>query len=97
MPVIREANTKGLWQLSEDIADLAEKARNKKLALDDLAGGTFTVSSLGALAELALHPLLMPQKWQFWVSAAWRLNRYGMAVNFSLGRCCRCHCPMTTG
>ncbi|MEC7956006.1 MAG: 2-oxo acid dehydrogenase subunit E2, partial [Pseudomonadota bacterium] len=49
VPVIREANTKGLWQLSEDIADLAEKARNKKLALDDLAGGTFTVSSLGAL------------------------------------------------
>ena len=58
MPVIREANTKGLWQLSEDIADLAEKARNKKLALDDLAGGTFTVSSLGALGGTGFTPIV---------------------------------------
>ena len=58
VPVIREANTKGLWQLSEDIADLAEKARNKKLALDDLAGGTFTVSSLGALGGTGFTPIV---------------------------------------
>ena len=58
VPVIREANTKGLWQLSEDISDLAEKARNKKLALDDLAGGTFTVSSLGAIGGTGFTPIV---------------------------------------
>ncbi len=58
VPVIREANTKGLWQLSEDISDLAAKARNKKLALDDLAGGTFTVSSLGAIGGTGFTPIV---------------------------------------
>ena len=58
VPVIRQANNKGLWELSENIAELAEKARNKKLALDDLGGGTFTVSSLGAIGGTGFTPIV---------------------------------------
>jgi pyruvate dehydrogenase E2 component (dihydrolipoamide acetyltransferase) len=58
VPVIRGANNQGLWELSENIAELAEKARNKKLALDDLGGGTFTVSSLGAIGGTGFTPIV---------------------------------------
>jgi pyruvate dehydrogenase E2 component (dihydrolipoamide acetyltransferase) len=58
VPVIREANSKGLWELSENIAELAEKARSKKLALDDLGGGTFTVSSLGLIGGTGFTPIV---------------------------------------
>ena len=58
VPVIRGADKKGLWELSENIAELAEKARDKKLALDDLGGGTFTVSSLGSIGGTGFTPIV---------------------------------------
>jgi pyruvate dehydrogenase E2 component (dihydrolipoamide acetyltransferase) len=58
VPVIRGADRKGLWELSENIAELAEKARDKKLALDDLGGGTFTVSSLGSIGGTGFTPIV---------------------------------------
>lgn len=47
-PVIREAESKTMLQISEGVKDLAGKAKNKKLSPDDFAGGTITVSNLGA-------------------------------------------------
>ncbi|MFQ3364259.1 MAG: pyruvate dehydrogenase E2 component (dihydrolipoamide acetyltransferase) [Candidatus Azotimanducaceae bacterium] len=58
VPVIRDANTMGIWQLCEAIGSLAEKARNKKLAMDDLSGGTFTISSLGAIGGTGFTPIV---------------------------------------
>ncbi len=58
VPVIRDADKKDVWALSAEIADLAEKARIKKLGLDDLAGGTFTISSLGALGGTGFTPIV---------------------------------------
>ncbi len=58
VPVIRDANKMGIWQLSEAIGTLAEKARNKKLAMDDLSGGTFTISSLGAIGGTGFTPIV---------------------------------------
>lgn len=47
-PVIREAETKTLQEISAAVKDLAAKAKNKKLSPDEFAGGTITVSNLGS-------------------------------------------------
>jgi pyruvate dehydrogenase E2 component (dihydrolipoamide acetyltransferase) len=47
-PVIKAAETKTLLQISEAVKDLATRAKNKKLSPDEFAGGTITVSNLGA-------------------------------------------------
>jgi pyruvate dehydrogenase E2 component (dihydrolipoamide acetyltransferase) len=46
-PIIRAAETKGLAQIAAESKDLAERARTKKLKLEEFQGGTFTVSNLG--------------------------------------------------
>jgi len=58
VPVIKEANQKTLWELSADIAELSDKARNKKLGINDLQGGTFSVSSLGGLGGTGFTPIV---------------------------------------
>ncbi len=58
VPVIRDANKMGIWQLCEAIGSLAQKARDKKLAMDDLSGGTFTISSLGARGGTGFTPIV---------------------------------------
>ncbi len=58
VPVIKAADEKSIWQLSAEIADLSEKARDKKLAMDDLQGGSFSVSSLGALGGTGFTPIV---------------------------------------
>ena len=47
-PVVRNAQGKTLLEISQEVKDLAERARNKKLSPDQFAGATLTVSSLGA-------------------------------------------------
>ncbi len=47
-PVIRDAAKKSMLELSSSVKDLAAKAKNKKLSPDEFAGGTITVSNLGA-------------------------------------------------
>lgn len=47
-PVIRDAQTKSLPEISAAVKDLAERARNKRLSPDEFSGGTITVSNLGA-------------------------------------------------
>jgi len=47
VPVIRQAHTKGVRQISQDIKQLAELARTKKLKADQMTGSTFTISNLG--------------------------------------------------
>lgn len=58
VPVIRGADELGVWALAERARELAEKARSKKLALDDLSGGTFTISSLGAIGGTGFTPII---------------------------------------
>lgn len=58
VPVIKAADEKSIWQLSSEIAELSDKARDKKLAMDDLQGGSFSVSSLGALGGTGFTPIV---------------------------------------
>ncbi len=58
VPVIKAANRKSIWELSAEVSDLSAKARDKKLGIDDLQGGTFSISSLGALGGTGFTPIV---------------------------------------
>lgn len=58
VPVIRDADRMGIWELSSAINDLADKARRGKLGMNDMQGGTFSVSSLGALGGTGFTPIV---------------------------------------
>ena len=60
VPVIKNAETLSLPEIAKAIADLAERARNKKLRPDDLSGGTFTVTNIGSEGALLDTPVLTP-------------------------------------
>jgi pyruvate dehydrogenase E2 component (dihydrolipoamide acetyltransferase) len=58
VPVVREAGAKTIDDLTAEISDLAERARNGSLAPDELRGSTFTVTSAGKLAGLFQTPIV---------------------------------------
>ena len=58
VPVIRDVDKKGIWELAGDIAELAAKARAGKLTVNDMQGGCFTVSSLGAIGGRGFTPIV---------------------------------------
>jgi 2-oxoglutarate dehydrogenase E2 component (dihydrolipoamide succinyltransferase) len=60
VPVIRACETKGFLQLEKDLGALAVKARDGKLSMADLSGGTFTISNGGTYGSLMSTPILNP-------------------------------------
>lgn len=58
VPVIRDVDKKSLLQLSKELAELAEKARQRKVAADDLKGGTFTISNQGGIGGSFFTPIV---------------------------------------
>lgn len=60
VPVIRNAETKDIWQLAAEIVRLSEAARSGKAAREELTGSTITVTSLGALGGIAATPIINP-------------------------------------
>ena len=58
VPVIKDANEKGIWEISENIMSLAGLARDGKLKPSDMQGGCFTLSSLGAIGGTGFTPIV---------------------------------------
>lgn len=58
VPVVRDADRKSFAEIEKDISDLALKARNNKLGLSDLSGGTFTITNGGTFGSLLSTPIL---------------------------------------
>ncbi len=58
VPIVRDADKKSFADLERDIADFAMKAREGKLKIEDLTGGTFTVSNGGVYGSLVSTPIL---------------------------------------
>jgi len=58
VPVIKDAQDKGIKQIAIEIGELAVKARDKKLSTKDLQGASFTISSQGILGGIAFTPLV---------------------------------------
>ena len=58
VPVIRDVDKKNLLQLSKELAELAEKTRQRKVAADNLKGGTFTISNQGGIGGGFFTPIV---------------------------------------
>lgn len=58
VPVIRDVDKKGLFQLAEEAVALAQKARDGKLMPKEMQGGCFTISSLGAIGGTGFTPIV---------------------------------------
>jgi pyruvate dehydrogenase E2 component (dihydrolipoamide acetyltransferase) len=58
VPVVRDVDKKGLWQLAEETAEMAQKAREGKLTANDMQGGGFSISSLGAIGGKGFTPIV---------------------------------------
>jgi pyruvate dehydrogenase E2 component (dihydrolipoamide acetyltransferase) len=58
VPVIRDADKKSIRDLAAEVAGLAEKARAGKLAIDEMRGGTFTITNLGGIGGTAFSPII---------------------------------------
>lgn len=60
VPIIRNADQKTFAQIEKDILEFSQKARNGKLSMEDLTGGTFTISNGGVYGSLMATPILNP-------------------------------------
>jgi len=58
VPVIKNADKKSVWQLAEEIETVAKKARSGELTLDDVQGGTFTITSVGSIGGTMATPII---------------------------------------
>jgi len=60
VPIIRNAETKSIEGIEREIKELAEKARDKKLTIQEMTGGTFTITNGGVFGSLMSTPILNP-------------------------------------
>ena len=60
VPVVRDVDQKGIFDLARELAELSAKARGKKLRSNDLEGASFTISSLGGIGGTAFTPIINP-------------------------------------
>jgi len=58
VPVIRDVDKKSLWELAEEVIEIAGKARDRKLRPDEMRGGCFTISSLGVIGGRGFTPIV---------------------------------------
>ena len=58
VPVLRDVDKKSLLQLSKEVNELAEKARERKITLDEMKGGTFTISNQGGIGGGHFTPIV---------------------------------------
>ncbi|HEY1186040.1 MAG TPA: 2-oxo acid dehydrogenase subunit E2, partial [Gemmata sp.] len=58
VPVIRDADKKSIRDLASEVSALAVKARDNKLAIDEMRGGTFTITNLGGIGGTAFTPIV---------------------------------------
>jgi pyruvate/2-oxoglutarate dehydrogenase complex dihydrolipoamide acyltransferase (E2) component len=58
VPVLRDADQKGVFDLAKEIESLSQKAQQGKLAMNDLQGASFTISSLGAIGGTGFTPII---------------------------------------
>ena len=58
VPVLRDVDKKSLFQLSKDVQELADKARDRKVSLEEMKGGTFTISNQGGIGGGHFTPIV---------------------------------------
>jgi pyruvate dehydrogenase E2 component (dihydrolipoamide acetyltransferase) len=58
VPVVRDADRKGVFDLARELSEISKNARDKKLKAGDMQGGTFSISSLGGIGGSAFTPII---------------------------------------
>ena len=58
VPIVRHADTKGIFELASELAKASEKARAGKLSLDEMQGGGFTITNLGGIGGTSFTPIV---------------------------------------
>jgi pyruvate dehydrogenase E2 component (dihydrolipoamide acetyltransferase) len=58
VPVVKDADKKGVFDIARDMTDLSKKARDGKLGMGDMTGATFTISSLGGIGGTYFTPII---------------------------------------
>ncbi len=58
VPVLRDVDKKSITVLAQELAEVAERARQKKLAVEEMRGGTFTITNLGGIGGTAFSPIV---------------------------------------
>ncbi len=58
VPVIKDVEKKSIFQVARELGDLSDKARNGRIALEEIQGGTFTVTNIGALGGVMSTPII---------------------------------------
>lgn len=79
VPVIRDADQKGLAEVESQIIDYGQKAQKGKLSIDEMTGGTFTISNGGVFGSLMSMPILNPP--QTAILGMHKIQERPMAVN----------------
>ncbi|MDP5060016.1 MAG: 2-oxoglutarate dehydrogenase complex dihydrolipoyllysine-residue succinyltransferase [Pseudomonadales bacterium] len=79
VPVLRDADSLTLAEIEEQIRDLGLKAKDNKLAIDDMTGGTFTISNGGVFGSLLSTPILNPP--QTGILGMHKIQDRPMAIN----------------
>ena len=79
VPVLRNADNMGLAQIEKEIREFGEKARDGKLSIEEMTGGTFTISNGGVFGSLLSTPILNPP--QTAVLGMHKIQERPMAVN----------------
>ena len=82
VPVLRDADKKGLAEIERSISDFGARARDGKLTLDELSGGTFTISNGGVYGSLMSSPILNPP--QSGILGIHKIQERPIAVNGSV-------------
>jgi pyruvate dehydrogenase E2 component (dihydrolipoamide acetyltransferase) len=62
VPIVRDVDKKSLTELSLELGELAEKARNRKLTTEEMQGGNFTISNLGGIGGTSFTPIVYPNQ-----------------------------------
>ena len=77
VPVVKDVDKKTIYELSEELIDLSQRARNKKLKPSEMVGGTFTISSLGGIGGKFFTPIINPPEVAILgISKSWWDNIY---------------------
>ncbi|MGH7200238.1 MAG: 2-oxo acid dehydrogenase subunit E2, partial [Planctomycetaceae bacterium] len=58
VPVIRDADQKTVLDIADELTDLADRARARKLQMDEMQGGTFTITNLGGIGGTSFTPII---------------------------------------
>lgn len=93
VPVIKNASERSFVGLGRELNNLAEKARNKKLAPDDVRGGTFSISNFGGFGTIIGQPIInQPQVAIFGIGA---MQKKPVVINDAIAIRTMCYCVLS--